>query len=320
MRVPRSGAIALAACLALSGCGLKPASAFLPSIKPGSIQPIANLKGATIRVTSKEFTEQIILGKIAVLALKAAGAKVVDKTNVQGSINARRSIQRGDADLMWEYTGTGWITYLGHDKPIPDPKQQFDAVKAADLRLNKIDWVDPAPLNNTYVMAMTRQTEQKYGLHSLSDMAKLPRGKRTYCVDNEFFVRTDGFVGMLKAYGLRYPSDVGTVSQMAGGVIYTSVAHGSCTFGEVTETDGRIQALKLVTLTDDRHFFPNYNAAITVRDSVLKAHPEIARIFARISPKLTITTMRHLNAEVDVDGGDPAIVARDWLRSQGFVR
>jgi osmoprotectant transport system substrate-binding protein len=316
-------AAALAPVLALTGCGLKPASAFIPHIEPAGIRPIPDLKDATIRVTSKEFTEQIILGKIAVLALTAAGANAVDHTNVQGSVTARKSITSGDNDLAWEYTGTGWITYLGQENPIPDPQKQFEAVRDLDMKRNHIAWLaPPAPLNNTYAMAVTTANQKRFGLTDLSDMAKVPAGQRTFCVDPEFFARNDGLRGMLKAYGLSYGSSVPAtnVRQMSSGVVYNATSSGKCTFGEVFTTDGRIQALHLHVLGDSKHFFPNYNPAITVRDSVLRAHPELTALFAKISPRLTTTVMRNLNSKVDVNGDDPVLVARDWMREQGLVK
>lgn len=308
--------------LAVTACGLRPASSFVPPVEPGSIQPIPALEGTTVRVTSKEFTEQLVLGKIAVLALTAAGADVIDQTNVQGSVNARASLTRGDADLMWEYTGTGWVTYLGQSKPIPDPTQQYDAVRDLDLRENGIVWLPPAPLNNSYTIGVTRATAEKYGLKTMSDMTKIPVGQRTYCVDHETFGRDDGFLGMLKGYGLQYGKDVpaGNVKRVSVGVLYNSVASGQCAMAMVTTTDGRVKALDLVLLEDDRHFFPQYNAAVTMRRQLADAHPEIAKLFAPISAKLTDDVIRELNAKVDVDGGVPVLVARDWLRSQGFVK
>lgn len=316
--------LALAACAALlAACGLKPASAFIPSIEPGTIKPIDGLKDAKIKVTSKEFTEQIVLGKIAVLALTAAGANAVDHTNVQGSVTARKSITGGENDLMWEYTGTGWITYLGETDPIPDPGKQFEAVKEMDLKKNRIAWLaPPAPLNNTYTIAVSPANQKKYGLAKLSDMSKVPVPQRTFCAEPEFFSRNDGLRGMLDKYGLKYGTTVPSrnVMQMASGVIYNAASAGRCTFGEVTETDGRIQALNLKVLADDKKFFPNYNPAITVREPVLREHPELTEVFAKISPKLTTQVMRDLNSKVDVDGNDPVFVARDWLKSQGFIK
>ncbi|QKG21542.1 glycine betaine ABC transporter substrate-binding protein [Actinomadura verrucosospora] len=323
MRRGLPAAALAAAAVLLAGCGLKPASAFIPHIEPGSIRPVPNLKDATIRVTSKEFTEQIILGKIAVLALTAAGANAVDRTNVQGSVTARKSVVNGDNDLMWEYTGTGWITYLGQENPVPDPQKQFQAVRDLDMKRNRIAWLPPpAPLNNTYAMAVTAANQKRFGLTDLADMTKVPAAQRTFCVDPEFFARNDGLRGMLKAYGLSYGSSVPAtnVRQMSSGVVYNAVSSGKCTFGEVFTTDGRIQALRLHVLGDSKHFFPNYNPAITVRDSVLRAHPELTALFAQISPKLTTGVMRNLNSKVDVNGDDPVFVARDWMREQGLIK
>ena len=84
-------------------------------------------------------------------------------------------------------------------------------------------------------------------------------------------------------------------------------------------TDGRIVALDLKVLEDDRQFFPNYNAALTVRGPVMKANPQIADLFAAVSRKLDDKTLVTLNARIDVDGQDPGEVALSWLVSQGFV-
>ncbi|SPL95579.1 L-proline glycine betaine binding ABC transporter protein ProX (TC 3.A.1.12.1) / Osmotic adaptation [[Actinomadura] parvosata subsp. kistnae] len=306
---------------AVAACGLRPASSFVPPVGPGSIRPVRALDGVRVRVTSKEFTEQLVLGKIAVLALTAAGADVADQTNVQGSVNARASLTRGDADLMWEYTGTGWITYLGQETPIPDARRQYAAVRDLDLRRNGIVWLPPAPLNNTYAIGLKRTTAEQYGLTKISDLTKIPVARRTFCVDHETFGRDDGFLGMLRGYGLTYGADVprAGVRRVSVGILYNAIASGQCAMGLISTTDGRIKALDLVVLADDRHFFPLYNVAVTMRRQLADAHPEIAGIFAPISAKLTDEVMRDLNAQVDVDGDVPVLVARDWLRSQGFV-
>jgi osmoprotectant transport system substrate-binding protein len=318
----RAAAVLLVALsLLAAACGLRPASAFIPPAGPGSIRPVAALEGQRVRVTSKEFTEQLVLGKIAVLALTVAGADVVDQTNVQGSVNARRSLIRDDADLMWEYTGTGWITYLGQAEPIPDPRRQYEAVRDLDLRRNDIVWLPPAPLNNSYSLAVTRATADRYRMSTISDVMKVPAAERTFCVDHETFGRADGFLGMLRAYGFGYGTDVrpSQVRRVSTGVLYNAVAGGQCAIAMTTTTDGRLDALNLALLTDDRRFFPHYNACVTLRGPLARAHPEIARIFAPISARLTDEVICGLNAQVDVDGDVPALVARDWLRAQGFV-
>jgi osmoprotectant transport system substrate-binding protein len=317
MRAVKALTVAALAGALAAGCGLHPASQFAPDVTGKAIRS-GSLKGAKLSVTSKDFTEQILLGKITVLALKAAGADVTDKTNVSGSVNSRHAIQRGEADMGWEYTGTAWITYLGHTTPIPNSRKQYDAVKAEDLERNHIDWLSYAGFNNTYAFAVTQAKAKEYGLSTISDIAKVPPAQRTFCLESEFFSRADGFPGVLRAYQLPTPPG-GQIKKLDTGVVYSATARGSCLFGEVYDTDGRIQALHLVTLKDDRSFFPIYNPALTINDPVIRKYPQIATIESQIASRLSTATMRRLNAEVDVQGREPVLVARDWLRSQGLI-
>ncbi len=312
---------ALLAPLALGGCGLTSGSPMVDDVQPGSIGRGKPLKGAKLTVTSKEFTEQIILGQIMGLAFKAAGATVLDRTDIQGSIGAREAVKSGDADAMYEYTGTSWITYLGNDKPIPDPREQWQAVHDADLK-NGITWLSPATLNNTYALALNQTNAKKYGTKTLSDVAALAKKNRsavTLCVESEFAARNDGLPGMQKKYGMRLPAS--SIQKMDGGIVYTQVSKGgSCTYGEVFTTDGRIKAMNLEVMRDDKHFFPNYNAAPEIRSETIKKYPELKDILDPITKKLTNDTARTLNGKVDVEGQDPHEVAKDWMIEQGFIK
>ena len=131
-RIARSLAVFGVGILALAGCGLQPATTYVPRVSPGSITPLDLPRGASLTITSKNFTDQLILGKIAVLAAKAAGFTVTDLTNVPGSVPAREVMTSGNADMMWEYTGSAWLTYLGQTEGIPDKQAQYLAVKKAD--------------------------------------------------------------------------------------------------------------------------------------------------------------------------------------------
>ncbi|WP_051940433.1 glycine betaine ABC transporter substrate-binding protein [Phaeacidiphilus oryzae] len=305
----------------LSGCGLQSGEPIADTVRPGSVGKGEPLAGATLTVTSKNFSEQIILGEIIGLVFKAAGATVIDKTNIQGSIGARQAILKGTADALYDYTGTGWITYLGHTKPIADPQQQWQAVHDADLA-NGVTWLPQSDLNNTYALAVTARTQQETGVRTLSDVAALTRtdrGKVTLCVENEFAVRSDGLQGMEKAYGMDIPN--GQVQKMDSGIVYTTLAGGhACRFGEVFTTDGRIPALNLKVLADDKKFFPNYNAAPVINSASLKRYPAIAGLLGPVTKKLTTELAQKLNGEVDVQGKDPRTVAKDWLVQEGFIK
>ncbi|GAB2447106.1 glycine betaine ABC transporter substrate-binding protein [Streptomyces incanus] len=303
----------------VSSCGLTSGSPMVDDVEPGSIGRGKPLEGANLTVTSKEFTEQLILGAIMGIAFQAAGAQVIDRTGIQGSVGAREAVVKGDADASYEYTGTAWITYQGNSKPLPDPRKQWEAVREADLG-NGVTWLEPSALNNTYALAMNQANHKKYGTRTLSEVAALAKSDPsavTLCVEGEFANRTDGLRGMEKAYGMNVAA--GNITQMDTGIIYTQTAKGACTYGEVFTTDGRIKSMNLVVMEDDRKFFPNYNAAPMVNTGTLKKWPAIPEVLDPVTAKLDNEVARTLNGKVDVEGEDPHQVALDWMVNEGFV-
>lgn len=318
------GFVAASSAALLTGCGLQPATAFVPAVAPGSIEAIDGLPDdAAITVTAKNFTEQLILGKIAVLAAQAAGFEVTDMTNVPGSVAVRQLMLDGGADMTYEYTGTAWLTYLGEDAGIPDKDEQYTAVRDAD-EANGLVWLEPAPLNNTYAMAVRSEAVAELGdVATLSQIAALPVEQRTFCVEAEFNSRADGFAPMLERYGLELGAADGVptsnVSILDTGTVYEATDRGRCNFGEVFTTDGRIDSLDLTVLEDDAGFFPAYNVAPVLTDDVLRQYPQLADVYEEISPSLTDDELRTLNRRVDVEGEEPADVAFDWMVEKGFV-
>ncbi|MFH8534313.1 glycine betaine ABC transporter substrate-binding protein [Streptomyces tendae] len=312
--------LAAALLAAPAGCGLTSGSPMVDDVEPGSIGKGKPLDGADLTVTSKEFTEQLVLGAIMGIAFEAAGAEVLDRTGIQGSVGTRAAVENGDADATYEYTGTAWITYLGNSRPIPDPEQQWKAVKEADAKKG-LTWLEPARLNNTYALAMNQANYKKYRTKTLSEVTALSKsdpGAVTLCVEGEFANRADGLPGLEKAYGMSLPA--GNITQMDTGIIYTQTAKGACTYGEVYTTDGRIKSMNLVVMEDDKKFFPNYNAAPMVRTATLKKWPAIASVLDPVTKALTNDVAQTLNAKVDVDGEDPHQVALDWMKERGFVK
>jgi osmoprotectant transport system substrate-binding protein len=321
-----TAALALSLGAVVSGCGigLGTAGGYTPSgTLAGPVADVKRLDGATLSVGSKNFTEQILLGKMTVILLKSAGADVKDLTNIPGSAAARQAQLAGQVQLQWEYTGTAWLTYLGNAKPVPDSHAQYVATRDADLKKNGLAWLPPAPMNDTYTMAINQASAKRYGITKLSQMSKVPPQKRTFCVESEFTNRPDGLKGMLEAYGLPLgaPDGIprGNLRTLQTGAIYDAIAKGECTFGEVFTTDGRIASLNLTPLDDDKSFFPKYNASLVVRQEVLKDHPQIADLFAPVAEALTNDVIAKLNRKVDVDGREPADVAHEWLVQQGFL-
>ncbi|MCT7660061.1 glycine betaine ABC transporter substrate-binding protein [Mycobacterium deserti] len=314
-------ALSAACTLLLTGCGLGAGGAMPFMVGPGSITPNRALEGVKITVGSKEYTEQVIMGYILEYTLAAAGADVRDLTGIVGSRSTREAQLRGQVDVAYEFTGNAWINYLGHEKPIPDARTQYEAVRDEDLKRNDMVWLNPGPMDDTYALAASRQTIARTRVENLSQYADLvkrnPAAAKT-CVDTEFRARQDGYPGMAAAYGFDPGRAQTPVLQV--GIIYQATADGSqCDFGEVFTTDGRIAALDLVVLTDDKQFFAHYNPSVTMKREFFEAHPQIADVTAPVTAALTNDAIMQMNKQVDVEGKDPAVVARDWMVARGFV-
>jgi osmoprotectant transport system substrate-binding protein len=275
------------------------------------------LKGLTGQIGSKDFSEQYILANLTADLFNAHGADVKANTKLVGSANVRQALESKQFVGYWEYTGTSWITYNKNTTPVKGAEAQFAAVKAADAK-KQIAWLDPAPFNNTYAFAIRNAKAKELGISKLSDIATLPVSEQTFCIESEFSTRDDGFPGLKKAYGINAPA--GNVKMLDTGVVYTATQKGQdCNFGEAFQTDGRIAALGLTVLEDDRQFFPVYQGGFTIQASIMQKYPKIADIIGQVAPKLTTEQMQKLNAKVDVDGEEPADVAEEWLTDQGLL-
>lgn len=296
----------VAGALAVTGC-----SAGAAETNTGT----GELAGLTGVVGSKEFTEQLILGNIATIALNNAGADV-SYQDLAGSTNARAALMSDEILGYYEYTGTAWLVYLKNDVPVTGADAQYAAVSKADLAANDVVWLDGGQFNNTYAFAMNSAKAAELGVKTLSDVAALPAADQSYCIEAEFSARPDGWPGLASTYGL----DTNNVSNLDTGAIYQITADGgTCNFGEVFVTDGRVAALDLTVLTDDKEFFPVYQGAFTLKSSTLAAYPAIATVLNPISAALTDSVLQTLNAQVDIDGEDPKDVARLWLQDNGFI-
>lgn len=295
--------------LVLAGCGGDSAS---DTATEGGDEELA---GATLTVGSKEFTESILLGKITALALEEAGAEVEDQTGISGSATVRAALESGDIDMYWDYTGTGWVNILGNS-PTDLPEDLYEAVSTADAE-NGIAWLEPAPFENAYAIAVTSEFAEENDVTTISDAVEYIEQNPddgVICAASEFINRDDGLPGLEKAYGMEFTS----VNELDFNLIFTQIGEG-CTFGEVTTTEGRVLSQDLQILEDDQDFFLEYRGVLTMRQETLDEYPAIPDIIAPISEALTNETITELNSMVDVEGQRPQEVAEEWMESQGFI-
>ena len=277
-----------------------------------------DLSGASVTVGSKEFTEQLIVGQMAVVALEAAGADVTDQTGLQGTEVVRNALESGEIDMYWEYTGTGWITILGNTEFLQGPEEYYESVRDADAE-NGVIWLEPSEINNTYAFFYNPSVND-LGIETISELAELAESdpdQATLCAATEFITRDDGLPGVTETYGFEF-SEVAELDLNLA--INAAIEGEECTIGEIFQTDPLIAAEDLTVLEDDQEFFPVYNLAMTIReDAYTEQSDAYDELFGAITELLDNDVMRELNAQVDLEGTEPEQVARDFLVENGII-
>ncbi|OEU96476.1 glycine betaine ABC transporter substrate-binding protein [Streptomyces oceani] len=314
--------LTLAACV-VTGCSGAPgdgSAADHAELRGGSIAKNHDLSGGEFTVASKEFTEQKILGKITLYALRAAGARTSDQTGLSGSTIVRKALNSGEVDMYWEYAGTGWTQFLGHDKPVDGEQEQFRATARQDEERNEIAWLGPARFGNQYAIARASDAPGPAGevdrISELKGLSQRHPEEMTLCGASEFLDRE--LRSVQRTYGMEIPAT--QVTQNAFALNFVNVAKGSpCRFAEVFTTDARLESLDLRVLEDDKGHFTTELAGLTMRTETLDKHPELAGLADRIGDKLTKKTMIKLNGMVDLRGQTPDEAALHFLRSNGFI-
>ena len=268
----------------------------------------------SIKVGSKNFTEELILGEMYAQMLEHAGVRVERRLNLGSVEVAMAALQRGDIDLYPEYTGTALLVVLKLP-PMTDRAKTFETVKDEYERRYHLTWLKPAPMNDSQALATTPAVAAKYGLKTLSDLAREAPKLRLASVP-EFTDRPDGLAGLRKAYG---GFEFESIRYIAIGLKYKALLDGDVDVAVAFGTDGQIDADHLVVLEDDKRFWPPYQVAPVVRDDALAKFTTIGPALDSLAPHITDAAMRKLNWRVDGNHEEPADVARDFLHAAGLT-
>ncbi len=279
-----------------------------------------DLSEVSITIGSKDFTENQIVAEMFAQAVEAAGGSVERQIDLGGTNVNRDALTAGQIDAYPEYNGTGWTVHLGNDDPSDDPDELFDVTSEADLEQNQIRWIGRSAFNNTYGFATGPElTDENGGAFTLQEMADYldENSDAVACMEPEFPVRPDGLALFEDATGFTIPPNQQEV--MDSGIIFQQIADGSCPFGEVFTTDGRIPELEL-TIVDDGGAFIVYNVSFTLSDELYQQAPEaFDEIAEGILADLDDETMAELNRLVDVEGDSREDVVSNYLGEQGLI-
>jgi len=262
-----------------------------------------------IIVGAKNFTESDLLAEIAAQQIeRRTGLPVERKLHLGGTFVCHEAILAGQIDLYIEYTGTAYTAVLKH-APGPSADSITRAVTDEYRSRWGLVWLPSFGFDNTFAVAVRQADAQRLGLHAISDLARVaPTWKAGF--GYEFLNREDGFPGLARTYGLRFSTPP---TAMDLGLTYRALADGKIDVIAGNSTDGQLDALHLVALADDRHYFPPYEAAPVVRGALLQRHPEVERALAELAGKIDDASMRQLNAQADIEHRDLRAIAHDWL-------
>ncbi len=279
-----------------------------------------------ITVGSKIDTEGSLLSQIIILMLEENGFEVIDRSGTGTTSVVRNAIMSGEIDIYPEYTGNGAFFFDETDSDVwNDPQKGFERVKELDEQENDIIWLNPAPANNTWAIAVTNDLSEEYGLKSLEDLAEyVNNGEYFKLIGSEEFVTSEvALPAFQEAYGFQLSSEQ-LIVVASGDTAQTQKAAYDGTDGVNAAmaygTDGSISAFDLVILSDPKGAQPVYEPAPIKRKSVYEEYPEISQILEPVFDSLDLVTLQTLNGKIAVEGLNAQDVASEYLREEGFIQ
>lgn len=293
--------LALVSLLTLAGCSL-------PGLASASSDNTVAITGG---ITSES---QILAALVAGMIEHYTDKDTTVINNLATTTINHQAMMNGDAQVSAaRYTGTDLTTTLGLD-PVKDPKQAFDIVKKEFESRYKQTYMSSYGFDNTYVFLVRKDTAEKYGLKTVSDLQK-HAGKLTAGVDTAWITREgDGYDGFKKEYGFAFE----TILPMQIGLVYDAVSAGKMDIVLGYSTDGRIASYDLVMLEDDKHFFPPYDAAAVIDDKLAQEDPKIKAAIAKLAGTIDTEQMQKLNYQADNDLVEPTVVAQQFLAEHDY--
>lgn len=265
-----------------------------------------------IRVGSKNFSEQVLLGEIVAQALEARGQRVDRRLNLGGTFVCHHALIAGELDLYPEYTGTAFTAILAQ-KPVSDPEAVRRFVGEEYRKQWEVVWAPPLGFENTFAIVVRGEDARRLKLRTITDLAAHAQTLRPG-FGYEFLEREDGFPGLARKYGLVFGQ---RPAQMDLGLLYPALQSGSVDVVAGNSTDGLIAALGLSVLEDDRRYFPPYEAAFVVRGAVWRDNAAVRQVLEALGGALTASEMRRWNARIDREKRQPEDVAREFLATRG---
>jgi len=277
-------------------------------------------------VGSKIDTEGNLLGHMIAMVLERQKIPVENRVGLGPTKVVRSALLAGEIDIYPEYTGNGVLFHgMENDPAWKEAGKAFDLVKRLDAEKHQLVWLDRAPANNTWLIAVRGDVARREGLTTMEDFARAASrpGALKLAASAEFVESAAALPSFERVYGFKFPRE--SLVVLPGGdtaVTIRSAAQGvsGVNAAMVYGTDGAIAALDLVVMQDTKGAQIVYEPAPVVRAAVLERHPGIAPALSRIFAGLTMSKLQSLNAQIAVEGRPARDVARQHLEEEGLLR
>lgn len=293
--------------------------AFAATVLAAGAVPRARAQARPLVVASKLDTEGALLGNLIAISLRAAGLPVTERLQLGPTRIVRQALLAGEIDIYPEYTGNGAFFFQIAEDPVwKDAAAAFARVRDLDRDRNDLVWLEAAPANNTWAIAVRADLARQANLRSLEDLARHVNGggPLRLAASSEFVESPAALPAFQAAYGFRLPPERllvlpggDTAVTMRAAAERLNGVNAAMVYG----TDGAIEALELVVLADTKAVQPVYAPAPVVRGAIARANPALAGALAPVFRTLDDATLRQLNMRIVVEGRPPAEVARAHL-------
>jgi osmoprotectant transport system substrate-binding protein len=265
-------------------------------------------------IGAKNFTEQVILGELMAQEIEAkTGLPVERRFYLAGSYIAQQALASGRIDAYPEYTGTA-LTAILKQPMSKDPATVLATITRLYRQRYNVVVAPALGFENTFAMVVRGEEAERLNIRTLSEAAPYAP-KWRLGVGYEFEQRPDGLPGLSAAYGLKFD---GPPRTMDLGLLYRALNANQVDMVAGNSTDGPIQAFGLAVLTDDRHYFPPYQAVPLVRAASLQRWPQMRAAFDALAGKISAEEMQAMNEAVDGQHRDPAEVVREFRTRKGL--
>jgi osmoprotectant transport system substrate-binding protein len=277
-----------------------------------------------IKIGTKNFTEQFVVGNLMAVFLEARGFDVQLTTGMSSTV-LREAMETGELDLCMDYTGTQWLTYTGHAFNGESPEEIYQLAKDSDAEIGLV-WLSPIWCNNTYAIAITSEfaaANDVYDLEQFAADVNDNEGTVPFASEFEFYARPDGILGLQLHYGFVFHPDY--IVTVLPGLTFEYLIQGDSVAAMVFGTDPQVVKYDWVVLQDTKNFWPPYDLAPIVNEDTLAANDGLQAALEELiaafptDPAAARLAMTQLNAKVDIDLMEPEEAAQEWLEEKGLI-